>query len=481
LQQVKQNNMTSAIIKTTAFALLLGLGACKVSKDTATPTPELPGQFRNVAAQSLADTAGIAQLPWKSFFADPALQQLIDSAIARNYDMQLALKNIQSAQLVLGQSKLGYWPDVNLNVSSSLTRPSNNSINGQFLPQIAGKKYVEDYNANVGLSWELPIWGKIKSQQERALAGYLQTQEARKALQTNLVSGVAEGYYNLLMLDDQLAIAKRNLALNDSTLQIIRLQFNAGDVTALGVQQAEAQRLVAAQLVPQIEQGILLQENALSILTGRLPASINRTVLLEQVLLKDTLSTGVPAQLVSRRPDVRSSELALTAANANVGITKASLYPSLTITAQGGLNSFKNSNWFNIPGSLFGIVGGSLVQPLFQRKQLKTQYELAKVDREKSVIEFRQSVLVAVGEVSDALSKIEKLKEQRVVATNRVNTLQSAINNANSLFKNGLATYLEVITAQSNVLQSELDLASIKKGQLSAEVELYRSLGGGWN
>jgi NodT family efflux transporter outer membrane factor (OMF) lipoprotein len=473
--------MISAIIKITAFALLLGLGACKVSKDTATPEPELPGQFRNVAAQSLADTASIANLPWKSFFADPALQQLIDSAIARNYDMQLALKNIQSAQLVLGQSKLGYWPDVNLNVSSNLTRPSNNSINGQFLPQIAGKKYVEDYNANVGLSWEVPIWGKIKSQQERALAGYLQTQEARKALQTNLVAGVAEGYYNLLMLDDQLAIAKHNLALNDSTLQIIRLQFNAGDVTALGVQQAEAQRLVAAELVPQIEQGILLQENALSILTGRLPASINRTVLLEQVLLKDTLSTGVPAQLVSRRPDVRNSELALTAANANVGITKASLYPSLTITAQGGLNSFKNSNWFNIPGSLFGIVGGSLVQPLFQRKQLRTQYELAKVDREKSVIEFRQSVLVAVGEVSDALSKIEKLKEQRVVATNRVNTLQSAITNANSLFRNGLATYLEVITAQSNVLQSELELASIKKGQLSAEVELYRSLGGGWN
>jgi len=473
--------MTPSILKNTAFALLLGLGACKVSKDTATPQPELPGQFRNVAGQSLADTAGIAALPWKSFFADQTLQQLIDSAIARNYDMQLALKNIQSAQLVLGQSKLGYWPDVNLNVSANLTRPSNNSLNGQFVPQISGKKYVEDYNANVGLSWEVPIWGKIRNQQEKALAGYLQTQEARKALQTNLVSGVAEGYYNLLMLDDQLAIAKKNLALNDSTLQIIRLQFNAGDVTALGIQQAEAQRLVAAELVPQIEQSILLQENALSILTGRLPASINRSAMLEQVPLKDTLSTGVPALLVSRRPDVRSSELALTVANANVGITKASMYPSLTITAQGGLNSFKNSNWFNIPGSLFGIVGGAITQPLFQRKQLKTQYELAKVDREKSVIEFRQSVLVAVGEVSDALGKIEKLKEQRVVVANRVNTLQSAINNANSLFKNGMATYLEVITAQSNVLQSELELASIKKGQLSAEVELYRSLGGGWN
>lgn len=470
--------MISSIIKTSAFALLLGLGACKVSRDTTTPNPELPGQFRNVGQ---GDTTNIASLPWKSFFGDPSLQQLIDSAIVRNYDMQIALKNIQSAQLVLGQSKLGYWPDLSLNVTYSRNRLSDNSLNGKFIPQIAGHKYLEDYNANVSLSWEADIWGKIANQKSKALAEYLQSQEARKAVQTNIVSGVSEGYYNLLMLDAQLAIAKKNLALNDSTLQIIRLQFKAGDVTALGVQQAEAQRLVAAELVPQIEQSVILQENALSILAGRLPATIARGAILDQVPLRDTLSTGVPAELVSRRPDVRTSELALNIANANVGLAQANMYPSITITAQGGLNTFLSSNWFNIPGSLFGLVAGGLTQPLFQRKKLRTQFELAKVDREKSVIQFRQSVLVAVGEVSDALGKIEKLKEQRVVVANRVSTLQQAIANANSLFSNGLATYIEVITAQSNVLQSELELASIKKGQLSAEVELYRSLGGGWN
>ncbi|GGB05611.1 TolC family protein [Puia dinghuensis] len=472
--------MTSSFIRSKSFALalLLGLGACKVSKDVATPTADTPGQFRNVAT---ADTTSVANLPWKSFITDPTLQVLIDSAIARNYDMQVALKSIQSAQLVLGQSKLGYWPDLNFNATYSRNRPADNSLNGQFVPTFVGHKYLEDYNVNVALSWELPIWGKIQNQQSRALAQYLQTEEARKALQTNIVEGVADGYYNLLMLDAQLRIAKANLALNDSTLTIIRLQYNAGDVTALGVQQAVAQEQAAAELVPQLEQGILLQENALSILTGTLPGAITRGTTLEQMTIRDSLSAGVPAQLVSRRPDVRSSELALTVANANVGIQKASLYPSLTITAQGGLNSFKSSNWFNIPGSLFGIVGGGLTQPIFQRKQLKTNYELAKVDREKTVILFRQSVLTAVGEVSDALAKIEKLKEQQVIAAQRVDTLQQAIVNANSLFRNGLANYLEVITAQSNVLQSELELASIKKGQLSAEVELYRSLGGGWN
>jgi multidrug efflux system outer membrane protein len=460
------------------LALLLGLTACKVSKDVATPVADVPGQFRNAAS---ADTTSVASLPWKSFFADPTLQLLIDSAIAHNYDMQLALKNIQSAQLTLGQSKLGYWPDVNFNATYSLNRFSDKSLNGLFAPQFLGHPYQEDYNANIGLSWEVPIWGKIKSQQSRALAQYLQSAEAQKALQTNIVEGVASGYYNLLMLDAQLNIAKANLALNDSTLRIIRLQYDAGDVTALGVQQAEAQEETAAELIPQLEQSILLQENALSILTGTLPRSIDRSKKLDEVALHDTLSTGVPAALVSRRPDVRSSELALTVANANVGIAKASLYPSLTITGQGGINSFRASDWFNIPGSLFGIVGGGLTQPIFQRKQLKTQYELAKVDREKTVIEFRQSVLVAVGEVSDALAKISKLKEQQVVAARRVATLKQAIINANRLFSNGMANYLEVITAQSNVLQSELELASIKKGQLTAEVELYRSLGGGWN
>ena len=163
-----------------------------------------------------------------------------------------------------------------------------------------------------------------------------------------------------------------------------------------------------------------------------------------------------------------------------MGITRANMYPTISITAGGGLNSFRATNWFNIPASLFGVVAGGIVQPLFQKKQLTTAYEIAKVEREKTVIRFRQSVLNAVGEVSDALVRIEKLKTEQSIAVNRVNTLQKAIKNANMLFKTGMANYLEVITAQSNALQSELQLAAITREQLSAKVELYRSLGGGW-
>jgi NodT family efflux transporter outer membrane factor (OMF) lipoprotein len=467
-----------ATLAVLAIVMTVGLQACKVSKDVATPSTQLPTQFRSATD---TDTTSIGSLPWKSFFTDPVLQQLIDSAIARNYDMQVAYQNIKSAQLTLGQAKLGYWPDVTLNVTADLTRPGSSSLNGITATDFLHSKYLNDYNANLGLSWEADIWGKIKNQQSKARAQYLQTDEARKALQTNIVSGVAEGYYNLLMLDAQLNIAKSNLALNDSTLRIIRLQYTAGDVTALGVQQAEAQELTAAELVPQIQQSIILQEDALSILAGSLPSTIERGRTLDEVPVRDTLSAGVPAQLLSRRPDVRSAELAITAANGNVGVNKAALYPSIVISPEGGWDNYLLKNWFNIPGSVFGAVVGGLTQPVFQRNKLRTQYKISEVDREKTVIEFKQSVLTAVGEVSDALGRISKLKEQRVVVANRVDTLQQAIVNANSLFANGLATYLEVITAQSNVLQSQLELASIKKGQLSAEVELYRSLGGGWN
>ena len=462
------------------YALLLvitALSACKVSKDVQTPQAALPANFRGDVTH---DTTSIADIPWKSFFTDVTLQKLIDSALLKNYDMQLAIKNIDAAQLIVKQVKWNYVPAVGLNVTASSSRPSDNSLNGISLAQFLGTKHIEDYSANVALSWEADIWGKIRNQNKSAVAAYLQTSEARKGVQTNLVAGVSQGYYNLLMLDEQLAIAQKNLALNDSTLRIIQLQYNAGQVTSLAIQQAQAQQQAAAQLVPQFEQDIALQENALRILTGELPDKIARTQKLNNIAFTDNLSAGVPSALLSRRPDVKSQELALNIANAQVGINQANMYPALRITATGGVNSFKASNWFNVPASLFGIVAGSVIQPLIQRKELKTKFEVAKVEREKTVIQFRQSVLNAAGEVSDALVKIDKLKEQQTIAANRVNTLQQATSNANLLFKNGMANYLEVITAQGNVLQGELQLASIKTARLNAVAELYRSLGGGW-
>ncbi|WP_461452630.1 efflux transporter outer membrane subunit [Mucilaginibacter sp.] len=459
--------------------LLLSLSACKVSKDIATPKPALPDNFRNAALT--ADTLSIGDMQWKNFFSDATLQNLIDSAINRNYDMQLAVKNIEASRLLFRQTKWNNVPQVDATVQATINRPSNNSLNGLSLSSFGvGSSAADDYTSYISLSWEADIWGKIRSKSKAALAEYLSTIEAKKAVQTTLVNNVAQGYYNLLMLDEQLKIAQSNERLNDSTLRIIKLQYDAGQVTLLAVQQAEAQLLTAQSLVPQFEQNIKIQEDALSILAGRLPGDISRSATLDQFEVPATISSGIPSSLLANRPDVKSAEYAIQEANANVNVNKAAMYPALRITASGGTDAFRASDWFNIPSSLFGIVAGSVIQPLLEHKELQTQYRVAEVNRDKSVIQFKQSVLNAIGEVSDALVKIDKLKQQQVIVQNQVNTLNRATQNANLLFQNGLATYLEVITAQSNVLQSQLQLASIKRDELSAVSELYQSLGGGW-
>lgn len=438
---------------------------------------ELPESFRNSVA---TDTTNIADIKWKSFFVEADLVQLIEVALAKNNDLQIAEKNITIANLQYKQAKWGNVPQVNAYANATTNRLSENSLNGLSAGQFLGKKHVEDFSAGLNLSWEADVWGKIKNQKKSALSAYMQTTEAKKALQTSVVATVSNGFYDLLMLDAQLEIAKKTLVLNDSTLFVVNLQYDAGQVNLLAKQQTEAQRLIAAQLIPELEKTIQLQENALSVLTGTFPEAQKRQSLLNNLEVKGNLSAGIPSQLLSKRPDVKSAELELKMANAQVGIAKASLYPSLTISAVTGVNSFEFNNWFNIPASLFGSVTGGLVAPLLNSKKLKTRYEIAKVAREQSVLRFKQTVLVAVGEVSNALVKIDKQEKEYVIANERVATLKKSIVNANMLFKNGMATYLEVIVAQSYLLQAELELASIKKERLIANVELYRALGGGW-
>lgn len=470
-------NHITKLYSITALAILAA--GCKVGKEYVRPNLDLPQQFRAEAVKT--DSLSAALLSAKTFFNDAALQQLIDSANAKNYDLLIAVKNIAQAGQTLKQARVNYLPELGLTIQANTSNPSKNSLNGISAGQFLGSSTIEDYNAALNLSWEIGLWGKLKGMKAKALSDYLQTGEASKLIRSRLVSSVALGYYNLLMLDEQLRIANRTLLLNDSTLRMTKLQWDAGLTTILAVQQAEAQRDNAALLVPSLEQNVAIQENALSQLTGTFPAAVYRNKNLNDIAPATQVTTGYPVALLSNRADVRGAEYALRSANESVGVAQASMYPSLNITATGGLNSFKASNWFNIPGSIFGTLAGSIAQPVFQRRQLKTQFEIAKIEREKSVLVFRQTVLTAVTEVSDAMVRSDKLKKQVSIAENRVNTLRSAIKNANMLFASGMATYLEVIVAQGNLLQSELELSDLKRQQLGADVELYTALGGGSN
>jgi outer membrane protein, multidrug efflux system len=459
------------------FFLIIFISSCKVGKEYQRPSVELPAQFNNV---SFADTSSIADIEWKKFFTNPDLQKLINEGITYNHDLLIAMKRIEMSQQRLKQANLLQLPEVNLQFTGQISRPSDNSLSGLSIKSFLGKSYVENYQAQVGVSWEVDIWGKLRNQKESVLAEYLQTYEASKAVQTQLVANIAQGFFNLMMLDRQLEIAKKNFALRDTFFRATQLLRDAGLANTLAVQQAASQQQTTALLIPLLEQNIAVQENALQVLTGHLPADISRSALLKDFAVAEDLSAGLPIAMVSRRPDVRSTEMALMAANAQVGIAQANTYPALNLTAGGGLESFKASNWFNIPNSLFGIAAGTIAQPIFQRRQLKTEYEVAKLQREEAVIRFRQSVLQATAEVSNALVEIDKLKQQKDIAIAQTDTLQRAVVNAQLLFRADLANYLEVITAQENLLLAELNLASIQRQHLSAMVELYRALGGGW-
>lgn len=471
MKQIFRNNWF------TLLAVLL-LASCTVTKPYEQPKMDVPAQFMQ---QHQTDSASIGDIELKRFFSDPSLQRLLDSGLKYNYDYAVAINRIAISQRQLWGARALSLPQVSLGVNAQINRPSDNSLNGISAKSFLNKMHVETYQTLLTASWEVDVWGKIKAQKEVALNQYLQTVEGARAVQTALVASIAQGYFNLLMYDKQLKIVRRNLVLNDSFVVATRLLKDAGLSNALAVQQAEAQRQTTALLIPQIEAAISQQQNALELLTGHFPGGnfIDRASI-DDLIFPQYVRTGVPVALVSRRPDVRSNEWALRTATTEIGIAKANMYPALNITVGGGLEAFKAGDWWNLPGSLFGLAAGSIAQPIFQRRALRTRFETAKLQREEAVLIFKESVLSAVTEVSDALVEIESLKAQEEIAAARVRTLQSAIFNAQQLFKSDMATYLEVITAQTSALQAELNLVALQKDRWSAVVELYRALGGGW-
>jgi len=462
------------IIKGLPVVLLLT--SCVVGKKYAGTPLDMPEKYRSAQVTVTADTV---LLPWKTFFKDPVLTGLIEKALAKNSDIQVAMLNMQQLELAYKQAKLGLLPTLDFSAGASRTWLSKNSLNGSLSDQFIGTSYMDDYNATIRLSWEADIWGKVKMQKDEARANFFAQKENLSALKTRIIAQVAQAYYNLVTLDEQLKVAERNVILGDSTLRMIRLQYNSAQVSSLGVDQAEAQKKTAELLVPLAKQQIAAQENALRILCGEFPDSVTRTNSLSAAMPESVFGEGVPAALLSRRPDVKAAEYAIMAANSRTGLAKANMYPTLSITPSIGTNAFLFNKWFDLPGSIVKTLGANLAQPIFQKKQLKTAYEVAKLEQEKAAVQFRLSVMTAVGEVSDALAKSKAADERMQLAAQKTASLSKATNDAMLLYKSGMATYLDVITAQNNALQNELEAISIRKDKLDAITELYRALGGG--
>lgn len=467
--------------------LIFVLAGCKAGKNYTQPELDLPQEYRNSATDS-SDSANIAKINWREFFDDTVLVSLIDTALKNNLNLQQYAKDVNIATQDLKQARVNFLPEINAELGyyereyhsgGYYSNPSSNYYGEKEAPKTWYITQVNHRNA-LAASWELDIWGKFRREKEAALATFMQSREFLKAVQTSLVSEVASSYYNLLMLQEQLKVAQRNLDLNDSTLRIVELQFRAGQVTSLAVRQTEAQKLVAASLVPQIEGEIEIQNNNLNRLLGNYPGEIPTGKELKEVSLQTDIAAGVPLELMTNRPDVAAAELGLIAANARVGIAQALKYPSLTLGADIGLDAMELKNLFSPGLSLFGLFTGSLTQPIFQRRRLKTNYQIALLERDIAELAFRENLLNAVTEVSNELVKNQKLLEEFEIAEQRLSNAQTAVQNADMLFKSGFANYLEVITAQSNALDTELELAATRMEILVSNIELYRALGGGW-
>lgn len=454
------------------FMFLLLLSSCKVGKDYQRPELNLPDKYRE--DESLMEREDTVIYPVKEFFKNPELVSLLDTALNKNSGLLLAIKNIDIAESTLGAAKLNYLPDLTAQINGSYSSQSKNSAT----MQVGGSREIKDYNLSIGITWDVDIWGKIRREKEEALANYLQSHEAKKTVQTRLVADVAKGYYNLLMLDEQYQIAIQSKELSERTLNIVKLQYQVGEASMIGVQQVEAQLEQNKVLLSQIENSISIQENALSLLCGNYAKSIKRTRIGNE--FGHIPVGGYPVSLLANRPDVRVAELSLKAANARVGTALAAMYPSLTINPSGGLNSMKESNWFSIPASLFGTLAGGITQPIFNRGRLKANYKQMQLERDKSVISFRQSVIEAYAQVSDAMRNKQELEKQYLFALKRENIMKESIKSTDVLFRAGEVNYLEVINVQSNFLQSSLQSSQIYTEKMQANIELYYALGGGW-
>ncbi|REC43449.1 efflux transporter outer membrane subunit [Chryseobacterium pennipullorum] len=449
--------------------------SCAVGKKYARTDLQVPETYK----ESVQVTGDTIVLPWKTFFKDPQLIGLIDKALARNNEVHIALKNIEQLDLIYKQAKLSLLPTLDFTAGANRSWASRNTLNGSLNEQFIGTTHLDDFSAALRLSWEVDIWGKAKMQKESAAAEYFAQKENMNAIKSRIIVQVAQAYYNLISLDEQLKIAEQNIELSDHTLKMMHLQFTAGQINSLAVQQSEAQKKTAELLIPLAKQNISIQENALSILCGEYPGKIERRGDLKAMIPENKLSAGLPAQLLSRRPDVKAAELNVISLNSKTGLAKVAMYPSISLSPQIGVNSNTFSSWFDIPGSITKAIAANLAAPVFQKKQLRTAYETALIEQEKAAINFKQSVMIAVAEVSDAMAKSNGSAERLVLLEQRTLILDKGINDALKLYKSGMATYLEVITAQNNKLQNDLEAINVTLERLNAEVDLYRALGGG--
>ena len=465
--------MKNKIIKTTLLlATALVVQSCFVAKDYKRPELKTENLYRNQVVST--DTLSFANVAWDKVFTDPLLQGYIQKGLNNNLDVKIAIQNIVAAEAVMKQGKSGYFPTFSAGADWTHQELSKNSQFGALLQN----RSTDQYQLSGNLSWEADIWGKIRSNKRAANASFLQTTAVNQAVKTQLIANIASTYYQLLSVDAQIKLAEKTLVNRNQSIETIIALKDAGNVTEVGVKQTEAQKYATELIIADLKNSIIILENTLSILMGESSTNIDRNTF-ESQSNQPTITLGVPATLLRNRPDVIAAEYNLISNFEQTNVAKSNFYPTLKVTASGGLQSIDLKEWFSA-NSLFANVITGLTQPIFNQRQIRTKFEISKANQEKAYLQFEQSLLTAGKEVSDALAQYNNETYKLTVREKQVDALNKATEYSDELLTYGLANYLEVLTVKDNALNAELSLIDNKYQQYKAVIQLYRALGGGW-
>lgn len=446
-----------------ATVLFLGFSSCRIGQKYARPDLDLPAQL-----EAGADSVSVAEIPWKSLYTDTVLQGLIAVALENNKDMKMAAAKIKEMIAAKRISFANMFPEVDARVYGQKERLNYGGDNPKPDPEYGGK---------LALSWELDLWGNLRWANEAGIAAYMQSVEARRALQLTIVAEVAAGYYELCALDRELGIVQQTLAARREGLRLAKLRFEGGLTSETAFSQAQVELARTETLLPSLERKIKIKENDLSMLLGRYAGDIPRGRLLSEQQLPDMLPVGLPSSLLERRPDMRQAEQRLREANARVGVAHTDLFPKIRLTGNLGFESEELGDFIKSPA---WFLAGDLLQPLFAMGKNKAKLKEAKARYEQEVYGYQKSVLGAFKEVNNALVTIRKVKEVRSSRARLEAAAQKYVDLAQLQYINGVTSYMDVLDAQRGLLDAQIGLNNAVLDELLSVVYLYKALGGGY-
>jgi len=446
------------------------------------PHKEVPASFGAASTSDApAQPASAKPATWRDFFDSAELRALIEAALQKNQELNIQLQEIIIAQNEVSARQGNYLPKVGIGVGAGVERVGKTTSQGVSDESHDVPQNLGDFSFGLWGSWEIDVWGKLRNAMKSADLRYLASIEGRNFMVTQIVAEIARSYFELIALDNQLDVLKRNVAILGEALEIVRLEKQAARVTELAVQRFEAEVLKNKSRLYDLEQERIQTENRINFLIGRFPQPVQRSSQDFGSMVPATIRTGIPSQLLANRPDIKQAELELMASKLDVKSARANFYPSLGITAGAGFQAFNGSYLFTTPQSLIYSLAGDLVQPLINRNAIKATYYNANAKQIQAVYNYERTILNGYIEVANQVSKISNLERSYALKSEQVQALTEGVEISNRLFRSARADYMEVLLTQRDALESRFELIETRMQQMNAVVNIYRALGGGWN